>query len=108
MTKQDCFDKLNHIATLDKNWNGYDADPISDDIIEECKIIVNQLEVNPEIFPTANDSIQLEYQTDKFYIELEVFQNIYLLFTKVDDKIATLKSDCMEQVIQWWNLLTSL
>ena len=67
------LDRLWDISELGEDWNGYGAVPIPREVIKEVKEIILNLEEQPEIFPTADKSIQLEYwQPDKSYLEIEV------------------------------------
>ena len=43
-----------------RNWNGYGADPIPQNVINTVKKMLPFLNKDVEIFPTANQSIQLE------------------------------------------------
>ena len=70
---------------LEKGWNGYDADPIDIQVIERAIAIVSKLEKQPEIFPTANDSVQLEYSTEKGYLEFEIFRDHINSFKKTNE-----------------------
>ena len=70
------LDRLWGISELGEDWNGYGAVPIPREVIKEVKEIILNLEEQPEIFPTADKSIQLEYwQPDKSYLEIEVSEN---------------------------------
>ena len=53
--------KLDEISKLDSNWNGYGAEPISKEIIDKVAELLPNLNKQPEIFQTADDTIQLEY-----------------------------------------------
>lgn len=108
ISKQDCFDKLKEISEYAENWNGYGAKPFDEDLIDECEFIVNQLFVCPEIFPTANNSIQLEYRSDEVYIEIEIFSDRYILFCETDKKCADIELYSMSQAVDWWNVLTAM
>lgn len=116
ITKQNCLNKLKTISGYEENWNGYGARPIDDDIIDDCRRIMNRVAVYPEIFATANNSIQLEYQTDKAYVELEIFTDKYVLFIQInDDAGKTAKNNfaetellSMDQAIRWWNAMTAI
>ena len=69
------LDRLWDISELGEDWNGYGAAPIPREIIEEVRDIILNLEEQPEIFPTADKSIQLEYElTDKSYLEIDVYE----------------------------------
>lgn len=94
---------LDEFTHLEKGWNGYDADPIDKQATENAKAILLGLPVQPEIFPTANDSVQLEYELDDGdYLEFEVFRDHINEFRKkekisrdiyeIDDVIETVKS----------------
>lgn len=67
---------LDSILKLEKDWNDNNADPFSKILINKCKLIIEDLTVQPDIFPTANDSIQMEYEKDNgSYLEFEIFDN---------------------------------
>lgn len=108
MTKQDCLDKLKKISEYKDNWNGYGAEPFDKDLIEECKTIIDNLFVYPMVFPTANNSIQLEYKNDNTYFEIEIFSDRYCLFCKINGKCADAELCSMSQAIDWWNVLTAI
>ena len=81
------FLKLNEIKSLKRNWNGNGAKPISKNIINKTKSLIINLEKQPQIFPTANDSIQLEYDGENnSYLELQVTKKDILSFYKIDKK----------------------
>ena len=94
---------LGEFAHLKKGWNGYDADPIDKQVIENAKAIILRLPVQPEVFPTANNSVQLEYELDDGdYLEFEVFRDHINEFRKkektsrdiheIDEVIKTVES----------------
>lgn len=70
---------LESFANLEKGWNGYDAEPISRDLVSKVQSIVCQLQTQPEIFPTGRKSIQLEYENEEGYLEFEIFDNFDVL-----------------------------
>lgn len=77
--------KLNEIKSLKRNWNGNNAKPIPRKIINKTKFLLINLDRQPQIFPTANDSIQIEYDGEnKSYLELQVTKKNTLSFYKVD------------------------
>lgn len=77
--------KLDEIKSLKRNWNGNSARPIPKKVIEKAKTLLINLEKQPQIFPTANDSIQIEYDGDNnSYLELQVTKKNTLSFYKVD------------------------
>ena len=77
--------KLDEIKSLKRNWNGNSARPIPKKVIEKAKTLLINLEKQPLIFPTANDSIQIEYDGDNnSYLELQISKNNNLSFYKID------------------------
>lgn len=75
-TLKDNLAKLDEIAKFEKNWNGYDADPIPEDLIAETRSILNGLGDLPQPFlaPFAGgDGIQIEWEKkDGTYLEIEI------------------------------------
>ena len=68
--------KIDLIVSLEDNWNGNGAVAFSDGLVKKLKSIVIMLDKQPEIFPTANNSIQLEYdKPDGSHMEIELFEN---------------------------------
>ncbi|MBR1438681.1 MAG: hypothetical protein IJ587_09115 [Synergistaceae bacterium] len=79
------LNKLKRISILGYNWDGYGAEPLSAELILHTKNLLRKLHIQPEIFPTADGTIQAEYEKENGdYLELqftgqglcEVFRNI--------------------------------
>ena len=67
------LDKLRHISMLEYNWDGYGAEPFSAELILQAKNLLRELHIQPEIFPTAASTIQLEYEKDNGdYLEFQL------------------------------------
>lgn len=67
---------LDDIAKLKNDWNENSAPAFSEALIQRCRSICETLISEPSIFPTANDSIQLEWDgPDETYLEIELFEN---------------------------------
>lgn len=65
--------KLDQIEALDDNWNENGAKAFNKQLIAKVREIITLLEKQPEIFPTACDSIQMEYEKeDDSYLEIEL------------------------------------
>lgn len=74
--KAQSLTRLLEIKQLQDNWNGNGANCFSEGILSFTMKIVMNLLIQPAIFPTARDSIQLEYENDLGdYLELELFEN---------------------------------
>lgn len=76
------YKRLDNIKELGVDWDGYGAESFSKTLIEKCKKIIRSLPIQPSIYPTGRNSIQLQYELDdKSYLEFEIFE----------DKIACLE-----------------
>lgn len=67
------LNKLIYLSDFEYNWNGNGADRISQSLLNKLWYIVCSLDRQPELFPTASNSIQLEYDgPDNTYLEIEI------------------------------------
>ncbi len=65
--------KLDQIALLKDNWNGDGARAFQKTIITAARGIVTGLDIQPEVFPTGDNSVQFEYDgPDGSYLEIEL------------------------------------
>lgn len=68
--------KLKGISDLKDNWNDNNAKKFSPELISIVKNILENIVEQPGIFPTANNSIQMEYELiDNSYLEFEIFED---------------------------------
>lgn len=66
------IDKLGKISALKDNWDGYGAEPFSRSIIRAAGDMLRKLLKQPEIFPTAEGTIQMEYEKENGdYLEIQ-------------------------------------
>lgn len=73
--------RLSEIENLPDNWNNNGADRISSSIIKSVRKLLVSIEYQPEVFPTACDAIQLEWENDKNeYLEMEVLEESINVF----------------------------
>ena len=65
--------KLNFekIKNLKENWDGNKAVPFNLDFVNSVETVVLKLDLMPDIFPTANGTIQIEYEEETKYLEFE-------------------------------------
>lgn len=81
--QQKSYSRLDELASYKADWNGNGADPFSPELISKCKSIINELSRQPEIYPTAIDAIQFEYDKDDgSYIEFEVYLDKAKMYRK--------------------------
>ena len=71
---------------MGENWNGYDAEPFEPSFVAYCRTIFSQLISEPEVFPTARNSIQFEFENDEVYLEFEVFSDCVDIFVMKNGK----------------------
>lgn len=96
MTDSEIRKVLNQIKDLKFGWNGYGARAFEPTFIEYIYEVIQKLKNPPDfIFPTSNDSIQLEYNynDDSLYLEVEINKerciNIFIAF----DELLGYKTD---------------
>ncbi len=71
--KADNLKKLKMIKGLKDGWNGNDAPAFSDLVIDNVCGIIEKIDIQPEVFPTALGSIQLEYDNSRRdHMEIEI------------------------------------
>ena len=69
----DNLEKLTTISRLKENWNGNGAPAFPRELIRKVRSIIKELVIQPEIFPTALQTIQLEYDNSRRdHMEIEI------------------------------------
>ncbi|MBR3279121.1 MAG: hypothetical protein IKG01_09545 [Lachnospiraceae bacterium] len=84
----DNLNKLEEIGNLKDNWNGNGAAAIPPSLIKKARALIKNLTVQPEIFPTALQTIQLEFDNprhDHMEIELALSENAEVFVAPYDD-----------------------
>ena len=65
--------KLEEIGSLKDNWNGKGAPAIPPVLIKKTRALLKSLTIQPEIFPTALETIQLEFDNSRHdHMEIEI------------------------------------
>ncbi len=66
-------EKLRKIGQLKDNWNGNGAAAIPRPVIDKVEKIIRELSIQPEVFPTALSTIQIEYDNARGdHLEIEI------------------------------------
>ena len=65
--------RLNSFRDLSANWNGNGAPKLSEKLYPIAESIISGLDYSPNIYPTARDSIQFEYEKYPKYLSFEIF-----------------------------------
>ena len=67
---------INSYAKLRKNWNENGASPFTQKLINKTIEVLRNLNYQPQVFPTARNSILLEYgKPTGGFLGIEVFEN---------------------------------
>ena len=73
--------RLSEIEKLSDNWNNNGAGKIPTSIIKSVRKLLMTIEFQPEIFPTACDALQLEWDNSKEeYLEMEILDESINVF----------------------------
>ena len=83
--------KIEEIAQLKDNWNGKGARAFEQKLLDTVKNIIMFLDVQPEVFPTAYNTLQLEYdKEDGAHMEIEINSErqaeVYRIMPDTDEK----------------------
>lgn len=71
--KKQNIDKLKVIKSMKKNWNGNGAPAFSKKLTDKVSLILSELTIQPDMFPTALSTIQFEYDNSrKDHMEIEI------------------------------------
>jgi|GEM_PF-1509397 hypothetical protein len=85
--KTQLLQRIESIAALQDNWNGYGATSFSSEVLQRARSLVEDLVYKTKVFPTGRDSIQFEFDSiPGKYLEIEVFADHYA-FLYEDGKI---------------------
>ena len=89
--------KLETIALLRDNWNLNGAKAFTDSLIKKGRDLILFLEIQPEIFPTACESLQLEYdREDGSHMEIELTDRdeaeIFMVDTKGGESFVNISA----------------
>lgn len=89
--KTDNLITINSFLNLEYNWNDNEAQPFSESLINEAKQIIMGLFRQPDVFPTARNSIQFEYERDNGdYFEIELFSGRLEIFSIINNEESEL------------------
>lgn len=104
--------KVNNINTILSfkkfayDWNGNGAEPFSENIIQKALDFINssELKYQPNVFPTARQSIQLEYEkSNGDYLEIEIFEDKYSAYSEIGNEETEYESISFNQLIKLIN-----
>ena len=96
--RRDNLTKLDVIANLKDGWNGNDAPAIPGTVISRVRSLINELYIQPEIFPTALSSIQLEFNNSRRdHMEIEIGESkeaeVFIVMYNGEELFETIEAD---------------
>ena len=99
--KSENLNKLEKISGLKENWNCNGASPFSKTVIKKARALIKALLIQPEVFPTALNTIQFEYDNSRHdHLEIEIGESdtAEVFFAPYDGKetIITISSTAAE------------
>ena len=78
--------RLERMQDLEENWDGYGGRPIDPDIIKRAITLVWNLPIIPEVYPTPNGDIQLQFDIREIYLEFVIKKRcVTMLYVKNKD-----------------------
>ncbi len=96
--KQANFRKLDQIEKLSDGWNGNGAPAVPIEVIEKTRRLLESLPIQPDLFPTALKSIQLEFDNsghDHMELEINISDNteVFIVSCLGEETEETITSD---------------
>ena len=73
-------DEIKKFASLEPNWNGYDAPSVNRDLVALNLSLSEGLEFLPNISITSDSMIQYDYSRGEDFIEVEVFEEGIIVY----------------------------
>ena len=94
----DNMNKLEVIRRLKDGWNGNGAPAFSDATVDKVVKLVKGVSLQPEIFPTALNTIQLEYDNSRHdHMEIDIGESdaaqIYIKMCNGEERFEEIKVD---------------
>ena len=90
---------LRGFKNLAENWNGNGAMPFEAGLIEKATGMMMALKRQPQIFPTARQSVQFEYhKANGDYLEFEIFKDKIIAYSEQMNEEYERELDSLEDI----------
>ena len=76
MTREELLVRLDEISELEDNWDYDGSDSIDKETIENARKIITKFKNLPYFISPTPFGVQLEWENEKYYIEIEVEHDI--------------------------------
>lgn len=101
---QTVIQAIKQIQALGDDWNENGAKAFTQRFLADVQHLILTLPFFPEVFPTANHSIQLEWENSRGdYLEIEVFESghfhSYLQFANGQESEIAVNNDNINQIV---------
>lgn len=83
---------------LSYNWNGNGAVAIDKAVVLRAISLLRVLDHQPDIFPTARNTIQFEYEYGDDYLEIEIFDGYFNVYRCVDNGETEYRTTAFQRV----------
>lgn len=102
--------KLDRIEALSDGWNGNGAPAIPAPVLTKTRSLLMSIPIQPEIFPTALSSIQLEFDNSRHdHMEIDINESDYVdifivsyMGQETEETIPADESSIIERVTQFY------
>ncbi len=99
--KSDNLARLSIINGFKEHWNGNGAPAFSSALIEKVRVLLESLDIQPEIFPTALQTIQLEFDNARHdHMEIEIGEmdeaEVFIVYYDGTEDMEMILSDSEE------------
>lgn len=106
---QYAINKIQSYGSFEKNWDSYDADPVSKEVINHSVRIIEKLnQLNQEIYfaaPGPNGEISIELKNGNRNAEMLIYPNKKFKYVFFDNKDfegqGTVSVQKIPEIIQW-------
>ena len=95
--------KLYEYSQLEYNWNDNGAEPFNRELLNLAWKKINELYIQPKVFPTACGSIQFEYEKEnEDYLEFQIFEDrieVFEILNSVEKEFTIAVSDDLNKFV---------
>lgn len=79
------LERIQDFSTLTFNWNNNGAKPFKQTLLNKCKWLEKYIVFDHNVFSTAVNTIQFEFNFNNKYLEIEVSEDIFDIFIEDND-----------------------
>ncbi len=115
LDKPSTLSQLDRLKDLPLDWNGYGAQPIDVELIEQAKCFIERLPDNiihtPAVVPMTRGRLQFEWHRGNRSLELEFESSGRIHYLKADDDTSLEEEDILltnqapeiEELLRWFS-----